>query len=127
MSIHTRKSRADDLIELTYQGDSTIKFMVPHSVLAQLKPYRIFIDGHESIPADIVFKKSYDKYGKIGATLRGARARDDMTQAQLAKKLAIAVQQVRQMEYSKIEIDKNMAQKLAKIFNTHYNLFLKKS
>lgn len=127
MSAQMKKPHTDDLIELIYHGDSIIKFLVPRKALDQLKPYRIIIDEEESIPADVVFEKLYKKYGRVGAFIRGCRARDDMTQAELAKKLGITVKEVRLIEYSKIEIDKKLAQKLAKIFNTNERLFLKKS
>lgn len=79
--------------------------------------------GEELIPADVVFKKTYQKYGKIGAAIRGARARDNITQVQLAKMLGVSKDTIHKMEYSKITIDKKMAQKLAQIFNVNYRIF----
>jgi len=76
------------------------------------------------IPADEFFKEIDQKYGKIGAIVRGYRYRDDMTQVQLAKKLGVTKNYVYQMEYSKFKIDKKMAQKLAEIFKTKFHMFL---
>jgi ribosome-binding protein aMBF1 (putative translation factor) len=78
----------------------------------------------ELIPADEVFKNLHQKYGKVGTTIRGFRSRDGMTQVELAKKLNIRQSHVSQMEHGKRVIGKKMAQKLAKLFNTHYQLFL---
>jgi transcriptional regulator with XRE-family HTH domain len=76
------------------------------------------------VPAAEVFKHIDQKYGKMGAVLRGYRLREGLTQEQLAKKLKALQSHVSQMEHSKRPIGKAMAKKLAKIFNTDYRIFL---
>lgn len=65
-----------------------------------------------------------EKHGSVGAIIRGLRVRDELTQADLACKLRIHQTHVSEMENKKRVIGKKMAQKLAKIFNTDYRLFL---
>lgn len=123
MSAHTKKPHTEELLEVTVHGDSLMKFLIPRKFLAKLKPYLVKNENEEPIPADIVFKKSYQKYGKVGAAIRGARARYNIMQAQLAKMLNVSKDTISKMEYSKIAIDKHMAQKLAQIFNVNYRIF----
>ena len=78
----------------------------------------------ELFTPDEAFADLYEKYSKIGTTLRGCRFRDGLTQKQLAEKLGIHQVHVSQMENGKRVIGKKMAQKLAKLFQTNYRLFL---
>lgn len=89
----------------------------------RMKKFHINADN-ETIPADEMFKELDKKHGVIGSTIRGFRARDNMTQTELARRLGVHQSNVSQMEYSKRAIGKKMAEKLAKIFKTSYRLFL---
>ena len=80
-------------------------------------------DDNETIPADEMFKELDRKHGVVGSTIRGFRARDNMTQTELARRLGVHQSNVSQIEYSKRAIGKKMAEKLAKIFKTSYRLF----
>lgn len=132
MSVRMKKHPTNEFIEIVVHNDAKTnsRYLLPRSyaqdILLILKPFEIakHPDDVQSIPADEVFKNFYEKYGKIGATIRGFRQRDDLTQVTLAKKLAIHQTHVSQMEHGKRVIGKKMAQKLAKIFKTDYKLFL---
>jgi len=128
MSERMKKPRINNLIEVTIHDKLNTKFLLPRKSALELfellKPFQVSIDGDELIPADEVFKNLHQKYGKVGTTIRGFRSRDGMTQVELAKKLNIRQSHVSQMEHGKRVIGKKMAQKLAKLFNTHYQLFL---
>jgi DNA-binding XRE family transcriptional regulator len=125
----TKKPPTEKFIEVIIHDKSNTKFLLPRKsaqdLLAFLKPFQVLDnDNDELIPADEVFKKLHQLYGKAGATIRGFRVRDGMTQIELAKKLKIRQSHVSQMEHGKRVIGKKMAQKLAKLFGTHYQLFL---
>lgn len=126
MSERTKKLPTSDMVAITVHDKADITFMLPRrsvkELLAFLQPYQT--DNDQLISADEVFKDLYQKYGKIGATLRGCRARNDLTQAKLAEMLEIEQSHISQMEHGKRVIGKKMAQKLAKIFDTDYRLFL---
>lgn len=128
MSEHMKKPLINNLIEITIHDESDIKFLLPRKSVQELfvilKPFKVIDEDDELIPADEVFKKLHQKYGKVGTTIRGFRAREGMTQVELAKKLNIRQSHVSQMEHGKRAIGKKLAQKLAKLFNTHYQLFL---
>lgn len=76
------------------------------------------------VSADEVFKDLYDKYGKVGTIIRGARSKGGLTQAELAKKLGVTQADVSQMETNRRPVGKKMARRLAKVFNTDYRIFL---
>jgi len=128
MSAHMKKPHTEKAtVEVTIHGKTESKFMIPRAISLKisklLAPYEI-TDDEDSVPADEVFKHLDDKYGEVGANIRGCRARDGMTQADLAKKLGISIKDVYNMEYSRLKIDKKMAQKLAEIFRTKSKMFL---
>ena len=128
MSEHTKARRIDKQIAVVVQDNPQKTFLIPPRVMPKLfkflAPFIVSDDDDELIPADEVFKDLYEKYGKVGSTIRGYRSRDNMTQAELAQKLNIHQSHVSQMEHSKRVIGKKMAHKLAKIFNSDYRLFL---
>lgn len=59
-----------------------------------------------------------------GRRLRGLRYREDMTQAQLAKKLGIGQNFLSNLENDKKPISRKMADKLAEFFDVSYKMFL---
>jgi DNA-binding XRE family transcriptional regulator len=78
----------------------------------------------EGVPADEVFADLYKDTSKPATVLRGFRARDEMTQAELAGKLGTNQANVAKMESGARPIGKEMAKKLAAIFKTDYRVFL---
>jgi DNA-binding XRE family transcriptional regulator len=128
MSAHTKKPHTNNLIEIIVQGTTQQKFILPRKVspilLAFLRSLQIKQKENILVPANEVFKTLNKKYGKIGTTIRGLRAREELTQTELAKKLNIHQAHVSQIENGKRAIGKKLAKKLAKVFNTDYRLFL---
>jgi len=59
-----------------------------------------------------------------GSAICGLRYREEMTQAQLAKKIGVSSRHVSEMENGRRRIDKETAKRLAKILNTTYKVFL---
>ena len=130
MSERTKKLHTDANIEVVIHGDdSAMRYMLPRSsvqkLMIQLKQFKVVEAGDEEmVSPEEVFKDIYAKYGVIGATIRGFRLRDEMTQAMLAVKLEVRQSHISEMEHSKRPVGKKLAQKLAKIFRTNYRLFL---
>jgi DNA-binding XRE family transcriptional regulator len=56
--------------------------------------------------------------------LRGLRNREGITQAELGKLLDVEQTNISQMERGKRQIGKQIATRLAKVFDTDYRLFL---
>lgn len=76
------------------------------------------------IPADAVLPELAIPEKRAAACLRGARYRDNISQRTLAKTLGIRPHHLSEMEHGKRPIGKEMAKKLAKVFNCDYRVFL---
>ena len=102
-------------------------FLVPKTrasdVIKSLREFEVETDG-ESVPWNVPVQDLIDAYTEPGAALRGARARDGLSQSQLATKLGIPVPNISEMENGKRPIGKKMAHRFAKIFKVHYKVFL---
>jgi DNA-binding XRE family transcriptional regulator len=75
--------------------------------------------GEEVLSIEDVFP---DKHP--GIVLKGFRQRDDLTQQQLADLLNTKQSRICELESGTRSISKSMAQKLAKLFETSYKVFL---
>jgi DNA-binding XRE family transcriptional regulator len=78
----------------------------------------------KGIPWREAFKKEIAKYGEGGLMLRGSRAKEEVTQKELADALGISQHHISEMENGKRPIEKEMAKRLAEYFKTDYRVFL---
>lgn len=72
----------------------------------------------------LAFTDLIDKFSEAGATLRGLRMREGLTQSQLAHAIGVAQANISKMENGKRLIGKVLAKKLASFFHTDYRIFL---
>ena len=77
-----------------------------------------------SIPWREVFKKDIAKYSEPGLVLRGSRAKEKLTQKELAKTIGVSQHHISEMENGKRPIGKEMAKRFAEFFKTDYRAFL---
>ncbi|MBP2667053.1 MAG: helix-turn-helix domain protein, partial [Firmicutes bacterium] len=93
---------------------SNKRFMVPApraaAILELVREYQV----EENVPADEVLRDVHEKYGKTGSVIRGFRAREDMTQIELANKLGVTQGDLSKMENGKRPVGKVMAHRLGK-------------
>ncbi len=80
---------------------------------------RFNADGEELISGDEAFPNSHP-----GSRLRGLRAREDITQKQMAEKLGIRQHHIAEMEKGTRSISVEMAKKIGKTFDISYKVFL---
>jgi plasmid maintenance system antidote protein VapI len=121
------KRPISDAIVVTVQLHPLKQFTIARSKKSKLLAMLRSLQSHDEtvlVPSDEVFKNIDEKYGKVGATIRGCRVRDGLTQKELARKLKIHQVHISQIEHGKRVVGKQMAHKLAKVFNTDYRLFL---
>lgn len=71
-----------------------------------------------------VFKKDLEEYGEAGIALRGLRAREGLTQKELAKRIKVSQHHISEMENKKRIIGREVATRLEKEFNVSYRVFL---
>ena len=103
---------------------SNKRFMVPApraaAILELVREYQV----EENVPADDVLREVHEKYGKTGSVIRGFRAREEMAQIELARKLGVTQGDLSKMENGKRPVGKEMARRLAKVFSTDYRVFI---
>jgi ribosome-binding protein aMBF1 (putative translation factor) len=78
----------------------------------------------KGVPWRVSAKQEIEKYTEIGAMVRAGRFKAGLTQRELAKKLDILPHHVSEMEHGKRPVSKKMAQKLGKLFDLDYRIFL---
>src|SRR5262249_31852465 len=78
----------------------------------------------KSFRFDEVFKKDLKKHGEAGVALRGLRAREGLTQKELAKRIKVSQHHISEMENKKRVIGRDIAHRLEKEFNVSYKVFL---
>lgn len=78
----------------------------------------------EFIHIEDILPKLRDKAERVGAALRGARYKEDITQVELAKKLKITQGDLSKMEHGKRPIGSKLAQRIGKILKVDYRIFL---
>lgn len=69
-------------------------------------------------------KKELREYTEVGQMLRGARFKAELTQKELADKLAVKPHHISEMENGKRTIGKAMAKRLSQVLNVDYRVFL---
>ena len=99
-------------------------FDVPNKVVSNI--ISIVKDYEKEGPIDWrkAFSKEIEKLGESSLALKGARAKENMTQKKLAHLLGTSQVYISQLENGQKEINKQMAKKLEKIFNINYKVFL---
>ena len=78
----------------------------------------------KTVPWRDAFKNDIQRIGEGAMALKGARAKEGMTQKKLARPLGTSQVYISQLESRKKEINKQTAMKLGKIFNINYKVFL---
>jgi len=121
-----KKRRTDTLVKIVVGDRNPQLFLVPKKaaagVVELLRPY-VSSDG-KSVSANEVLADQYARHGKPGTALRGFRAREGLTQQQLAKKIRVTQGDISAMENGRRPIGKSIAARLAKVFRTDLRVFL---
>lgn len=81
-------------------------------------------EDDDFIPVEEAFPVLKDPVMRPATVLRGMRYREELTQAELAKKLGIRQHHLSEMENGKRPIGKEMAKKLARVLRADYRVFL---
>ena len=113
-------------IEIFIEERRSRKYTLPSD---KLKGLLVLLDDYrdedsESVSVDEALKETYAETGKPATHLRGFRLRDNLTQAQLAKKIGTTQSAIASMESGRRSIGKATAKKLAEVFDTAYRAFL---
>ena len=102
-------------------------FLVPkdraEGIVRLLQDFEVNDDG-QTIPWRESVQDLIEKYTEAGVALRGARAKADLSQNELAHKLGIPQSHISDMENGRRPIGKKMAKRLADVLDVGYKVFL---
>jgi len=122
-------------VSLSVSGKTSVYFNVPMQLIDKvyetLKPLKSqIVETPSDDPWESSFKDIRDNingeeiYKNSAITIRGARNREGLSQTALANSLGINRTNLSLLENAKRPVGKKLAQKLAKVFNIHYKVFL---
>jgi ribosome-binding protein aMBF1 (putative translation factor) len=102
------------------------RFLAPKEAVKAI--YTLIIGNpefkEENIPYDELVAEKIKKIGKGAMALKGLRAKENITQKELAKKLKIDQAMISKFENGILKIDIKTAKKIGSLFNINYKVFL---
>jgi ribosome-binding protein aMBF1 (putative translation factor) len=124
----TRRTKAQE-IRLQVGRQKPRLYLVPQdraeSVVRLLETFEVNNNDEEgTVPWQTAVQELVDKYSLPGASLRGARMKENLSQTAVAAKLGIPPSNISEMESGKRPIGKAMAKRLAKVLRIDYRVFL---
>ncbi|EKD54953.1 MAG: XRE family plasmid maintenance system antidote protein [uncultured bacterium] len=108
-------NQANDIILIRHAG---VVYQFPKKIAAK---YRV---SGQSVNAASIFVNINKKYTKPGALLRGIRARENLTQIEMAKHIKVTQSDISQMENGTRKIGRTIAKRIQKLFDVDYRSFL---
>lgn len=118
---HTKKhpTNSGDIIRFHHAG---VVYELPKKIAEK---YRISNNNNNNtVTADEIFTEVNKKYTKPGALLRGLRARENLTQIEMADKIQVTQSDISQMENGARKIGRVIAKRIQKLFDVDYRSFL---
>ncbi len=124
MSAHMRTQTIGESTEISLVLPTKVaekmKEIITNSwTLAGHKIRRVNAEGEELLSFEEVFPNSHP-----GSRLRGLRAREGITQKQMAEQLGIRQHHISEMEKGTRPISVDMAKRISQTFNISYKVFL---
>ncbi len=118
MSALMKKHHTDRIVEISWHGG---RYAVPIEIMEH---YKIESDNNEYISIDDLFGNLTQKSGEPGVLLKGLRYREGLSQIEFAKQLNISQTNLSAMENGRRTIGKELAKRIADIFELDYRIFL---
>ena len=126
MSVPKKARRTKSEVPIQVGSRSPRLFLVPkgraETVVRLLRKFEVSESG--SVPWQVPVQDLIDAYTLPGASLRGARGKEGITQTALAARLKIPPSNISEMESGKRPIGKKMARRLSKVLKIDYRVFL---
>ncbi|MCX7114506.1 MAG: helix-turn-helix transcriptional regulator [Gammaproteobacteria bacterium] len=118
MSALMKKHHIDRIAEISWHGG---RYAVPIEIMEN---YKIKSDNNEYTSIDDLFGNLTQKSGEPGVLLKGLRYREGLSQIEFAKQLNISQTNLSAMENGRRIIGKELAKRIADIFELDYRIFL---
>ena len=109
------KGKTNKILRM-YYGDEAFDF--PRNIAER------YCVSKGNLTTEEVFSEINQQYTKPGALLKGLRAREDLTQTDLAKHLKMTQSDISQMENGKRPIGRTVAKRIEQLFEVDYRSFL---
>ena len=125
-SYHSKRAaqRAFSEVQITHSNGKVEFFDLPRESMPDIVA---LINGRtegNNVDWRQSFRKEIKEVGEPALALKGARAKEGITQKELADRLGASQAYVSQLESGRKEINKSTAQIFGKIFNVNYKIFL---
>lgn len=117
MSALMKKHHTEDVAKISWHGGI---YAVPIEIM---KRYKVTSD-EKYTSIDELFSDLTQKSGEPGILLKGLRYREGLNQIEFAKKLNISQTNLSAMENGRRVIGKELAKRIANIFQLNYRVFL---
>ncbi len=117
--INEKKKLSHNMIVFWHAG---VIYKIPKKIAEKYTDKQC--EDHDFISADKVFSGINQKYTKPGALLKGLRARENLTQIELANQLQVTQSDISQMENGIRLIGRTIARRIEKLFDVDYRSFL---
>ena len=125
MSEAMKKHLIKDEIVYIWIGDKNTKlYLLPKKKAEALSDILEEYESKKSVPWRDVLGGFINETSQQAVVLRASRRKKNISQKQLAKILKINQSFISKIESGTKNIDKTLAKKLAKIFDTDYRIFL---
>ena len=86
--------------------------------------YQVGVESEKAMTVNEAIREISGELPRYAVAIRGLRRREGLTQAEMGKILDIPQPNISQMEHGRRPIGKQIAKRLAELFNTDYHLFL---
>ena len=116
--VRNNKTSRNAMVKLS-DGKNT--YAIPKHIA---KEYIIKDEKKSVVSSDEVFKDIIEESGEAAVMLKGLRYREGLTQVQFAKKIGVTQANLSAMECGRRSIGKDLAKRIASIFDVNYRYFL---
>ena len=113
MSALTKKHHTDDVAKISWHG----------GLYEVMERYKVTSDD-KRISIDELFSNLTQESGEPGVLLKGLRYREGLSQIDFAKKLNVSQTNLSAMENGRRAIGKELAKRIAVLFEVDYRIFL---
>jgi len=127
MSAHTKKHpiSAHSQGETLYISHQHKTYAIPKAVADRYVVNEKSKQSKTPVPTiKNLFDKLENQYTKAGVLLRGLRLRENLSQVEFSKKIAVTQANLSSMENGRRPIGKIIAKRIEKVFGTNYRYFL---
>lgn len=127
MRAHTKAhlTKKKGTVQIVVFGDEPRTFEIPKERAKAVKDLLAdYVSDGLHVSPEEVFADLRERFSQAGMRIKGGRAKEGLTQLELAAKIRVTQGDLSKMENGKRPIGKDIARRLAKALKVDYRLFL---